>query len=255
MTKEIVSHRLDLAVRLMNAVTGSPVTDGGTMFLRDGRSLRLKRTNGEEWTGVDTGRENFVLGVNVRGFEKTSVPVRYELLDQNLPLLEIPLIPEQTEWNKPSYLTLEGSLESIEELQAVPLKGGDLYAVSYEENDRMISLYNPHKKILRLSTYAVVNQKSREFELITVLKAAPDGRYQLARGLEKSLDGRSPFVRPVYGMVTYEGQYLIRIPRYKDETEWILRYVADGREYFQTTDLKEPVSLTVNRRRRTGKKG
>ncbi len=255
MTGEIVSHRLDLAVRLKNAVTGNPVTGGKAMFLKDGRSLGLKCKGGAEWAGVDTGRENFVLGVNVRGFEKTSVPVRYELLDQKLPLLEVPLIPEQTPWNAPSYLTLEGSLDNIEELQAVPLKGGDLYVVSYEERDRMISLYNPHKKILRLSTYAVVNQKNQEFEMITVLKEAPDGRYQLARRLSKNLDGRSPFVHPVFGMVSCEGQYLIRIPRYKDGTEWILRYVADGREYFRTTDLNESVSLTVNRRGRTGKKG
>lgn len=255
MTLEIVSCRLDLAVRLQNAVTGDPVAGSRPMFQKDGKNFKLKPAGGADWIGVNIGREDFVLGVNVRGFEKTVVPIRYELLDPRLPIVEIPLIPEQTEWDKPSYMTLEGSLDKIEELQAVPLKGGDLYAVSYQKEERTISLYNPHKKMIRLSSYAIVDQKKQEFEIITVLKALPDGKYQLKEDLKKGFEGRSPVVSPVYGMVSQDGSYLIRIPRNRADTEWILRLVAGGKEHFQTADLLEPVSLTERRSKQSGKKG
>ena len=255
MAGEIVSHRLDLAVRLTHALTGDPVTDDRAMFCRNGKKLILRLSGGTDWIGVDTGRQNFVLGVNVRGFEKVFVPVRYERMDLTMPMLEIPLIPEQTEWNQSFFVTLEGNLDHLEELQAVPLKGGDLHIISYQEEERSVFLYNPHKNILRFSTYAVVNQKTLEFEIVTVTKAMPDGSCHLAQGLKKSIDGRSYFSRLVYGSVSNEGKYRIRIPRSGDEEEWILRYVVNGKEYFQTTDLKEPVSFTVNKRKSAGKRG
>lgn len=257
MPGDIVSHRLDLMVRLSHAVTGNPIADGRAMFWRNQERLRLRMTNDANWVGVDIGRYDFVLGVNVRGFERAVVPVKYEILDQTLPTIEILLIPEQTEWNKLSLLTLEGSLNGIEELQAVPLKGVDLYMVSYQEETCTISLYNPYKKNLRLSLYAVVDQKRQEFEIFTILKTLPDGVVKIDHGLKKSFNARSPLVHPVCGMVYEEGRYLIRLPKQNedDRTTWILRYVVEGREYFQTTDLLEPVLLSVNDRKQRRKEG
>lgn len=257
MPGDVVSHRLDLLVRLNHAVTGNTIADGRAMFFRDRERLKLRMTNDADWVGTDIGRHDFELGVNVRGFEKAVVPVRYEVLDQTMPMVNILLIPEQTEWNKPSLLTLEGSLNGIEELQAVPLKGKDLYAVSYQEEDCTLSLYNPHKKNLRLSFYAIVDQKRQEFEIITVLKTLPDGMVKIDHSLKKSLDGRSPLVHPVYGMVSGEGRYLIRLPgeREDEKTNWILRYVVNGKEYFRTTDLSEPGLLSVDDRKKSRKGG
>lgn len=257
MPGDVVSHRLDLLVKLNHAVTGNPIADRRAVFWRNQERLRLRMTDDANWVGADIGRYDFVLGVNVRGFERAIVPVRYEVLDQTLPTIEILLIPEQTEWNGPSLLTLEGSLNGIEELQAVPLKGEDLYMVSYQKEAGTISIYNPHKKNLRLSFYAVVDQKRQEFEIIKILKTLPDGMVKINHGLKKAFDGRSPLVHPVYGMVSGEGRYLIRLPRRgeDDKTTWILRYVVKGREYFRTADLLEPVLLSVNDRRQNRKRG
>ncbi len=68
MPGDIILHRLDLAVRLIHAVTGDPITDGRAMFWQDGKSLRLGLKSSSDWVGTDIGREDFVLGVNVRGF-------------------------------------------------------------------------------------------------------------------------------------------------------------------------------------------
>lgn len=257
MTGDVVSHRLDLLVRLNHAVTGNPIADGRAMFWRDKKRLRLRMTKDAHWVGTDMGRYDFELGVNVRGFEKAVVPVRYGVLDQTAPSIDILLIPEQTEWNKPSLLTLEGSLCGIEELQAVPLKGEDLYAVSYQEETCTLSLYNPHRKNLRLSFYAIVDQRRQEFEIITILKTLPEGMVKIDHGLKKSLDGRSPLIHPVYGMVSGKGRYLIRLPKGREDekTSWILRYVVNGKEHFCMTDLAEPVLLSVNGQKKNKKGG
>lgn len=257
MPGDVVSHRLDLLVRLKDAVTGNPIADRQAVFWRNQERLWLRMTYDADWAGVDIGRYDFILGVNVRGFERTIVPVKYEVLSQSLPVVEILLIPEQTEWNKPSLLTLEGSLNGIEELQAVPLKGKDLYMVSYQKEVCTISIYNPHKKNLRLSFYAAVNQKRQEFEIFTILKTLPNGMVKIDHDLRKTFDDRSPLVHPVYGMVSGEGRYLIRLPRRgeDDKATWILRYVVKGQEYFKTTDLLEPVILSVNDRRQNRKGG
>lgn len=252
MSESTFTHRVDLIVTLRDAVSGNLLTGYPAVFLRDGEPVRLRAAD-TDWLLVNSGRNDFILGVNVRGFEKTEIPVQYESLDTRLPTVEIHLVPAQGRWNMPPLLTLEGSMEGIEELQVVSLGETDLYFVSAENDKRRICLYNPRKKMLRYSSYAVVDKERQEFEIVTVLKTLPDDMVLLDHDLKRKFTGNNPFVRPIYGMVSEEGKYLLRVPE-STEPVWLVRFVVEGREYFQTVDFHDPVLSVKEKKKKPARK-
>lgn len=253
MSEGTFTHRIDLIVTLRNAVTGNPVMDDQTAFSWNGVPLKSRAAD-TCWLFANTGREDFILGVNVRGFEKTEIPVEYHILDARLPAVEIHLVPAQNTWNMPPLLTLEGSMAGIEEIQAVSLKETDLSFVSAKKDECRITLYNPHKKILRYSSYAVVDKERQEFEIVTVLKTLPDDMVLLKHDLKRTFKGDNLFTRPIYGMVSEEGKYLLRVPKHA-ESSWLVRFVVEGKEYFQSVDFDNPVLLAGERNQKTRKRG
>lgn len=248
------THRVDLIVTLRDALSGNPIMDYQAVFSRDGVPFKL-RASETDWLGVNTGRKDFLLGVDVRGYEKTEIRVKYESLDMRLPVVEIPLIPTQNIWSMPPLLTLEGSMKGIEELQAVSLREEDIYFISAGKDSQRISLYNPYRKSLRCHSYAVVDKERQEFEIVTILKTLPDDMVLLSHALKRKFKGNNPLVRPIYGMVLKEGKYLLRVPQSKDSV-WIVRFVVEGKVYFQVVDFqKSALSLEKRNLKNTGKRG
>lgn len=252
MSEGTFTHRVDLIVTLRDALSGNPITNYPAAFSKNRVPLRLRAAD-TDWLGVNIGREDFILGVNVRGFEETEVPVKYENLDTILPAVEIHLVPTQNIWSMPPLLTLEGSIAGMEELQAVSLEETDVYFVSAEKDRCRISLYNPRRKMLRYHSYAVVDKERQEFEIVTVLKTLPDDMVLLKHDLKKKFKGNNPFVRPIYGMVSEEGKYLLRVTKSK-ESAWLVRLVVEGKEYFQVVDFHNPALSIEERNKKTTRK-
>lgn len=234
-------NRLDLAVRLVDAVDGRAIGEKQATFLRNGKQFMPRLSANGHWLLVNTGREDFLLGVHVRGFEEIWIPVRYKTLSQRLPEIEILLVPKQSAWNVPPLVSLEGKMEGMEELQAVEKREEDLYAVSYDEKDGTLSLYNPHRKKLTQSYYALSCRDWREFEIIRILKQLPKDMVQTDYVPKKAWKGSCSLVHLVHGMVSANGRYLLRLPDNGTDSEWLVRCVVRGEEYFQTINIRHPV--------------
>lgn len=251
---EYFSHRLDLAARLRDASSGNEIGEQGVIFFQNGKRLNARLSEHGCWLFLDIGRKDFQLFIEAEGFETAQIPVCYGTLDKNLPVVEIPLVPKQNPWHVPALITIAGKLKGIEELQAVAIRETDLYVVSYKEESCLLTLYNPHRKKLSESDYALADSSWREFEIIKVVKRLSDGRIQAARPLKMEWKGNYHLVRPVCGRVSEDGSYLLRVPDYGPDSAWLVRCAVGGKEYFQTID-KGHSTLCVSVEGRAEQKG
>lgn len=238
---ENFGSRLDLAVRFVNAVDGSVIREDQAVFFHNKKALKPRQSEHAYWLFADTGRADFILGVNVHGFEKTQITVSYKMLCENLPTMEIPLVPRQSAWNNPPLLTVEGKMEGLEEVQAVAKRESDVYAVSYEERDCKLSLCHSRRTNFADSYYALASSDWQEFEIVRILKKLPADMVQIDHALKKRWQGICFLVHPVYGTVSEEGRYLLRVPVYGKDAGWLARFVVRGKEYFQDFDVRNPI--------------
>ena len=124
------------------------------------------------------------------------------------------MIPEVSTNGFINMLTLTGHCPGMESIVAVSLKKPYGAVGSYLEKKQTLRLY--YTKPLEEMSYAVVHEQQQEFE-----------EFQIRKRIDKLN------VRIVRGMVDKDGTYLLRIQEDSGGTEYLVRYVVNGKAAFK----------------------
>lgn len=248
MAQENIGFKLDLVVSLFDTTTGFAIRQSEVIFTRDDVVVALRKMQDGVYIGINNGREDFTLGVAVRGFLSQSIPVRYETLDETYPTIEVQLIPEPASYGYDDLATLTGTLRGIT----------DLAAISLHQVDATVGGYNAKKNTLRLfetrrldeERYAILHQdrvtsdgsrlslEGPEFEEFRIVKQSEKGLLlQLQDPLQMECRAEESVVRIVRGTVDAKGRYLLRVRKDGSGTRYLVRATVKGVPKFQIVEF------------------
>ena len=236
-----IHYQLDLIVRLLDTTTGKRIEQRQVIFKNEDQVLAFLRRDTGLYILLNRGRNDMTLDIQVVGYLPARVNVCYDELPKNFPEVEVAMIPEALTSGFVDMLTLEGICEGIESIEAVSLKNPYGAVDTYQERKQTLKLY--YTKPLEEASYAVIHEQDQEFERFRIRKRVDKLSVKLAEPLKTACKPEEKIARIVYGRVDQDGRYLLRIQEDGGGTEYLVRYVVNGKESFKRISLENLCSL------------
>lgn len=236
---ETVSIRkvLDLALHLVDTTTGGTVYENTARFYRDGEPFIPAPRGDGMFVLIDTGREDFELTVEVKGYETITLPIRYEELEERLPLKDVHLIPVERVSYGEGYITLKGSDDSISSIEAIRLDRPCVNVSSYNERRSRITLIpSEGRYVFTDVVYALLDEEGVSYQYLYPGEEYEKYVYTLKAPLTREFHENSSLHRIIRGMVS-GGTYLLRVKDEYSPTPYLIRYVKAGEEKFMAVDM------------------
>lgn len=226
-----IRYKLDLIVRLVDTTTGRKVEQRQVLFKIEDEVVPLLRRDEGLYVLLNRGRNDMVLEVAATGYLPIKLNVCYEKLSKTFPEVEAPLIPEVNTNGYVDMLTLEGCCPGLTSIEAVSLKKSWGVVDSYQERRQTLRLY--YSKPLEENAYAIIHEQQQEFEEFQILKRQDKLSVKLAMPLATACRPEEKIARIVRGKVDANGRYLLRVLEVGGGTEYLVRYVVDGKVTFK----------------------
>jgi hypothetical protein len=242
----VFGSRLDLLVRLIDTTTGAAVDERNVLFMRDEREVRPESRGVGTYIFINTGREDFLMRIRVKGFDEFETLVRYEELDERIPVCNAFLIPSENASKGEKLLGLSGNLPFLESLEAVDLNRIACSANEYDPKTKILKVFGQTGgRVYLYDTYYGLLDESREsYEKIEVLGNETPQSVKLRNPLEKELASNSPIFRVVFGSVKENGDYVLRVRDNAKDIFYLLRYKVNGEVKFKKVDFREGAELS-----------
>jgi len=242
----VFGSRLDLLVRLTDTTTGATVDERNVLFMRDEREVRPESRGEGTYIFINTGREDFLMRVRVKGFDEYETCIRYEELDEKVPVCNVFLIPSENTSKGEKLLGLSGNLPFLESLEAVNLQRIVCNANEYDKKTKALRVFSDKGgRVYLYDTYYGLMDESREsYEKIEVVKNETPQSVILKDPLEKELASNNPVMRVVFGSVRDNGDYVLRVRDDAKDILYLVRYKVNGEVKFQTVDFREGAELS-----------
>lgn len=244
MDASVIHYRLDLLIRLIDTTTGFDVEERDVQFWRDGRSVKPVPRGSGNYVFLNCGRENSTLDVTVFGYDPCSVQIRYEELDSQLPIKEVFLIPSENTSRGLPVITFSGRIPGLTAIEAVSLSAPRCCISSFDERKRIMKLFKTHRAGMEDIFYGLIHPDRQNYESFEVMKEISEDSVKIREPLKEPFSVNSPIARIIFGRVTPEGDFCIRVRDDSERLLYLVRYVKDDKNYYQTADfhnLKEAV--------------
>lgn len=226
-----IHYQLNLVLRLVDTTTGRRIKERQVVFKSQNKLLKLQRKDDGVYILMNYPGGELNLEISAEGFLPMQIKICLEELSQKLPEVEVPLIPVTDRNQFVDYLTLEGKKPGITSVSAVSIKNQHGALISYQPRRQSLKLY--YAKAFEEQCYAVLHEEEQNFEEFTVVKMLDKLEIRLASPLVKECEAKEKIVRIVHGKVDPDGHYLLRVLEEGSRTEYLVRYVVDGKEIFK----------------------
>ncbi len=237
MDASVIRCRLDLLVRLIDTTTGAEIEERNVQFFRDHKPVQpVPRGNGN-YVFLNCGREDGSLDIKVWGFDPCQVSVEYEKLDSQVPVLEAFLIPSESAASLSPVITYSGKLPGLESVQAVNLGQAYCCISEFDERKRIMKLFKTHRSGMDHVYYGLIHPERQDYEPFTVVKEISESSIKISQPLKEPFSVNSPIARIVFGRVTPEGDYVLRVRNDASRLLYLVRYVTEGDVSFQVVDF------------------
>lgn len=237
MNESIIRCRLDLLIRLIDTTTGAEVEERHVRFWKDGQPVQPIPRGSGNYVFLNCGRDDFELEIEVHGFERCKVSVRYEDLDSQLPVKEVFLMPSENTGVGQRVITFSGMLPGLEEVQAVHLGASRCCISEFDERKRIMKLFKTHRSGMTDIHYGLIHMDRQDYEPFTVEKEISNLAIKICQPLQQSFSVNSLIARVVFGSATPEGKYCIRVRDNSENLIYLVRYVVKGDVRFKTVDF------------------
>lgn len=239
-----IQHRVDLAIYLLDTVTGFMFSGKKADLYKNGIKIEAVKKASGLYILYNCGREDFILTIHANGYEYSRYSVNYENLDKKIPVLYVQLIPKRTIENDAQITELTGNLKGLETIDAVNTKENFFYLREFDEKKRILTLFNYMGKTISGVKYAIVNPKKTEYEVFEIQKKISEYQLEIKSVFEKSYAADFMISRIIHGMVERNGDYILRLKlehgyqkEKEEKTRYIIRRIVNGAEQFQCLDL------------------
>ncbi|MDR3294892.1 MAG: hypothetical protein LBT26_03535 [Clostridiales Family XIII bacterium] len=236
MPDAIIRHTLDLVIRLIDSASGQ-TAHGVTRLSKDGMPLDVRANSDGQLLLSNFPRDDFDLGIQVRGYEPETKRIAFGELDENPPYAEIHLTPGAF-YGGGACRDIEGKCPGVKSVDAARAGGTICFAQEYDEKKLQLTLYNPYKQQIDLRYYALLAPDAESFEPIDVKKQISDTVCRLEKPLGAPFV-QSPLARRVCGMAG-GGAYRLRVRDDSTDARWIVRVTQEEGCRFQVVDFSDP---------------
>ena len=241
MAASVIRAKLDLCVRLFDTTTGATVDERNVLFMRDGVPVRPDSRDTGTYVFINTGREDFLMRIQVYGYDSYEVAVHYEELDERLPVCYVFLMPSENTLRGRNTLSFSGTLPFLKKIEAVSLHR--TICLTGDRNARTgdISVFHPAGGTIELNEmiYGLLSADKQSYERIEIEKMISPKSVRLKRPLEGTFAPNLPIVRIVTGVVQDDGKYLLRVQDDGEDTRYLVRYEVGEEVRFQVVDFHD----------------
>ncbi len=236
-------HRLNLALSLVDTLTGFPVD--GAQLDRDGVTIHPSRRTGGTYLMPEPIEEAFTLRIRVDGYmDKYLTLSPEEIAAMKMPQLMVVMVPSARYPRK--HFTIEGERSDLVSVQVVRMAQNHCLVREFDPRRRKLTLLSPHKLALERLHYAVLNPDDETFEYFQILDRPREDMVKVDRVLEQEIKNYYPLCPVLFGEVAGEGRYVLRLPDDSDKpVRWSVRYVYEnGSDAFETIETGREVPPT-----------
>ena len=234
----VFTHRLELALRLVDTTSGRNISTRDVTVLIDGETVRP----GEKADGVlvfqGLGKRAFRMTITSPAFETAETAVDLDALGKGLPLLEVHMVPGARYPGGAEFWTLCGVMEGIESLSAVRVGENACLIREFDPRRRMATVFNPHALALDRVRYALVDPDRGAFEPFRIERLVDRQTIKTDRVLEMPYKNYFPITPEICGVTREDGSFCLRVRDDAAEAKWLVRWEKDGEEHFKTVDFK-----------------
>lgn len=243
----LIEHRLALALRPVDAVTGrAAARRGGRAFL-DGAPLHYVQREDGFWVFLAFPPEGGLLSIRLPGYETAEYLVKPELLGKAPPILDLPLIPAENNPDGDAFYTLRGNMAGITALDAVRAGESLCMVRGFDRAKGALSFFNVHGLALEARFYALVKPEKGHYEAVEITGRTSGGDFRLASPPLTEPDSSFVLAHRVSGAAGSGGDYLLRVRNDGAKAKWLLRWQIGAEEFFRTIDFggEETPRLTL----------
>lgn len=234
-----VTHRLELALRLIDTTSGRNISSAGASVSVDGVPVPFGRKEGGLLVFQNLGKRRFHMRTTPLGWEPLEMEVDLDALPKGLPLLELHLIPRENQAGGAEFLSLEGCLPGIESLAAVRAGENACLIREFDARRRKMKIFNPHHLELDRVHYGLTDPDRGVWEPFRVVSMPDEQTLKTDRVLEMPFKNYFPVSPAVQGRTDGEGRYCLRLRDEGVEARWIVRWSVGGEARFRTVDFRE----------------
>ncbi len=245
MEASVFGARLDLLVRLFDTTTGAAVNENTVIFRKNDQMIRPEMRGDSNYVFINTGREDFLMHIKANGFEEYETKVCYEALDSHLPALDVFLMPSENAFNGERFFSFSGTLPFLEAIEAVNLSRPVCTFNGYDAKKGVMSFFGENGGRVRMDSvwYGLLRADKTGYEKIEVTSNVTPSSVKLAEALKEEVTTNPPIMRIIFGRVGEDGTYLLRVQNDGGGQVYLVRYVVNGEELFQTVDMNAPEPL------------
>lgn len=236
----VIRCRLDLLIRLIDTTTGQPVTSQSALFRINSQIIPARLKGDGNYIFVDTGRENSLMRISVPGYDEQEFLVDYEVLNENLPSIDLFLIPSE---KNESILTLSGKMRGLKGVEAVQLDKPVCSINEFDPKGNKMSLFLPNKQMDMEGGHYGLLHGERDYEHFVVEEQPTRVMVKLKNQLKEEFAVGSTIARVVFGRVEDKGEYILRVRDTADHPRYLVRFTTDKSVKYRVYDFggDEPV--------------
>lgn len=237
----MIHHHLDLALRLVDSVTGRVIEERNVEFLPQPPGCAPIPRGGGLFLFLNSRREDFDMEVRVYGYEPQRVRIIFPQAEGQIPMSQIYLLPLDNPVQN-HILTLRGTLPGIEAIEAVSLTDVNCFTKEFDARKRIMTVLNQRNVRFHHIHYGLINRERTAYEHFEVIKEISAQEIKCKQRLEQEFYINQPITRVIFGQVTEQGEYVLKVAN-DDVALYIVRFVVDGKVFYQKVDFRQEGKL------------
>ena len=240
-----IHHKLDLALRLVNTVTGRVVEEYNAQFITGLPGVKAIPKQGGMYLFLNVGSKEFEMEIHVYGYESQKIQIHLEEHQETMPIREVYLLPLENPIRE-DILTLRGKLSGIEKIEAVSLSDTGCCIKEFDARKRIMSVLNQRNVRFQHVHYGLINREKTEYEHFELEKEISPQEIKCKQKLEKEFFINQPIARVIFGQIKEQEEYVLKVAN-EENAKYIVRYVVEGKIFYQTVDFhEETISLKAH---------
>ncbi|MCR5409846.1 MAG: hypothetical protein K6E90_02580 [Lachnospiraceae bacterium] len=245
MEASVFGSKLDLLVRLIDTTTGAQVNERNIVFKRNGIPVIPEPRDPGTYIFINTGREDFLMRIEVYGYEVYESEVRYEELDVRIPECDVFLMPSESMSRGENVLSFSGTLPFLKKIEAICLNRPICLANGFDRKTNMLSLFQSGGVRVSLNDryYGLLKADKTGYEKIEVEKNVSLQSVRLKEAIEEEQISNRPIMRVIFGSVTDSGDYLLRVRDAGEDQRYLVRYEVGDEVRFSEINFKDQEAL------------
>ncbi len=241
MEASVFRSRLDLLIRIIDTTTGAYVEERNIVFKRDGIPVRPEPRNPGTYIFINTGREDFLMQIEVFGYEVYKKEVRYEELDERLPECDVFLMPSESMSKGEQVLSYSGTLPFLKTIEAVCLGRPVCFANSFSAKTNALSVFigSGGRVSLEDRYYGLLHSDKKSYEKIEVEKAYTSQSVKLKEPIKEEQVSNLAVMRVIFGSVDENGNYLLRVRDSGTGVRYMVRFELEDEVIFSEIEFNK----------------